>query len=149
MKINSKWILATYLTVLTGMLMTLEGCALLSTFHRSETPDPIAQAAYLTRFPQEFSQDQSQLEDHQAFQAQEVSDEIERGLELGEIVLGMKMNDVISIWGQPREIESAGDPRSGNQKWVYLDSISSRWKLGNSRIVYFESGRVTGWDTQR
>lgn len=74
---------------------------------------------------------------------------IQNALDRGEITLGMKMSDVISAWGHPGEIEKSGNPIQGNQKWIYLDSSFSRWSLIPPRIVYFEKGRVVGWENAR
>jgi hypothetical protein len=62
-----------------------------------------------------------------------------------DIFLGMEMRDVRDIWGIPLDIESAGDPRSGNQRWVYPGSLE--WVSYGKRLVYFEAGRVVGWET--
>lgn len=84
-------------------------------------------------------------EEHRFQQEQE----IQYGLAEGALVYGMKMDDVIAIWGQPRDVETAGDPRNGNQKWIYSNRPSNRWSLESFRIVYFESGTVVGWQVGR
>jgi hypothetical protein len=61
------------------------------------------------------------------------------------IAYGMAMDEVASIWGEPGSIDSAGDPRDGNQRWTYYSGLSSRYGLGTKRVVYFESGHVAGW----
>ena len=61
-----------------------------------------------------------------------------------DVVLDMPMQDVHEAWGEPRDIETAGEAAAGNQRWTYLDGIS---KLGRVRMVYFERGKVVGWDT--
>jgi hypothetical protein len=63
------------------------------------------------------------------------------------ISYGMDMHEVSSIWGEPGSIDSAGDPREGNQRWTYYSGLSSRYGLGSKRVVYFENGRVAGWRT--
>jgi hypothetical protein len=64
-----------------------------------------------------------------------------------DLILGMDRDDVLSIWGDPREVQVAGDARLGNERWIYPMGLSSPWSLGQSRVVYFESGRVVGWET--
>lgn len=61
------------------------------------------------------------------------------------ISYGMDMGEVSSIWGEPGSVDSAGDPREGNQRWTYYSGLSSRYGLGSKRVVYFEAGRVAGW----
>ena len=63
------------------------------------------------------------------------------------IALGMGMGEVTGIWGEPNDVETAGDARQGNQRWTYFSGVSSRWGLGARRVVYFESGQVAGWKT--
>jgi hypothetical protein len=75
--------------------------------------------------------------------------QVEQGLKRIEIVLGMKMHDVRSIWGDPEEVESAGAPQTGNQRWIYFNGLSSRWSLRTARIIYFEDGQVVGWETSQ
>jgi hypothetical protein len=71
----------------------------------------------------------------------------EQAVNSGQIVLGMPMTDVRQVWGEPLDVESAGDPRAGNERWVYSEGLSSRWSLAPTRVVYFERGRVIGWKT--
>lgn len=63
------------------------------------------------------------------------------------LVLGMEMHEVLSVWGQPRDVEHAGDAHSGNQRWTYTDGLSSPWSTAQLKRVYFEEGRVSGWET--
>ena len=61
--------------------------------------------------------------------------------------IGMEMNEVTSTWGEPWEVQVAGDVSRGNQKWSYFSGIQSRWDSAPIRVVYFEAGQVVGWDT--
>ena len=72
--------------------------------------------------------------------------EIEKAWRRGELTLGMEQSDVLSIWGQPRDVEIAGDPQAGNQRWIYFSGLSEQWKISARRVVYFEAGRVAGWE---
>ncbi|MBC7691738.1 MAG: hypothetical protein H7222_08195 [Methylotenera sp.] len=63
----------------------------------------------------------------------------------GDLVLGMRMQDVRGAWGEPREVESAGFPGSGNQRWIYQHGLASSQGFGSTRTVYFEDGKVVGW----
>jgi uncharacterized protein YceK len=69
-----------------------------------------------------------------------------------QIRIGMAKPDVISAWGRPTDIETAGDARLGHERWVYFRGLSSRWGLSSGqsqRVVYFEGGRVAGWENGR
>jgi hypothetical protein len=72
--------------------------------------------------------------------------EVQKALESEELILGMRTQDVLSIWGKPQRIESAGDPKMGNQKWSYSNSVLRQWNSQPSKVIYFESGKVVGWE---
>jgi hypothetical protein len=57
------------------------------------------------------------------------------------------MSDVRSTLGEPQRIEIAGQAGLGYEKWVYYEGLTSSWSLGSARNIYFEEGRVAGWDT--
>jgi hypothetical protein len=56
-----------------------------------------------------------------------------------DIFLGMNKNEVLASMGKPFKVEVAGNPRNENERWLYR--FSSR-----SKYIYFESGRVEGWE---
>ncbi len=66
-----------------------------------------------------------------------------------DVVTGMSPDEVRALWGEPREIEHAGLPGSGNERWTYFEGLSSRWSLSTARVIYFEGGRVAGWEVQK
>lgn len=55
--------------------------------------------------------------------------------------LGMTKGDVVSSWGQPQGVDFAGDPRMQNERWSF-------YSQGRVHYVYFEGGRVQGWNLQ-
>lgn len=120
---------------------TLTGCAALNIFSDA-TPakDPVEAAADRIGggSPEERIAASSLAES-------EANARIDRAMMLGQIVTGMKKEQVQAIWGEPAEVETAGDFHEGNQRWVYRDGVSTRWGLKPSRQVYFEHGRVVGW----
>lgn len=65
-----------------------------------------------------------------------------RRLQEDDVRLGLSMNEVTRVWGPPQTIEYADHPWSGNQRWVY-----PRHGLLPDRVVYFEAGTVTGWES--
>ncbi len=121
-------------------LTLLSGCALLP-IDSNPPEDPIVSAVLSERgiLPQEKDVGYSTFQLHKEL-------EIQKALESGEVVLGMKMQDVISVWGEPNDIEMAGDPLLKNQKWIYSESPSRQTQLSSARIVYFEEGQVAGWE---
>ncbi|MGZ3687225.1 MAG: hypothetical protein ACXVBW_02925 [Bdellovibrionota bacterium] len=70
---------------------------------------------------------------------------VQRGLASRELVVGMRPDDVRTVWGDPREVETAGDNSLGNQRWVYYDGFSFGLSASTPKMVYFENGRVVGW----
>jgi hypothetical protein len=59
-----------------------------------------------------------------------------------EIMMGMTKQEVIESAGRPDKVEIAGNPRYENERWAY--SID-----GSTKYIYFESGRVGGWESGR
>jgi len=55
------------------------------------------------------------------------------------VSLGMSKNEVMNSIGEPQRIEVAGNPSYENERWVY-------GRNGASKYIYFESGRVEGWE---
>jgi hypothetical protein len=72
---------------------------------------------------------------------------IQKGIFDGDLVPGMSSNDVAQAWGKPHEILYAGDPGIRNEKWIYTDHPARDGKILPLKIVYFEAGRVSGWET--
>lgn len=66
-----------------------------------------------------------------------------------DIAIGMPMDYVIKSWGEPMSRQVSGNPYLRNEKWKYSRNISTRdgYKKEN-RLVYFEGGRVVGWETE-
>lgn len=73
--------------------------------------------------------------------------ELEKLAEEKDISLGMTQELVRRSWGKPDAIEVAGNPLYRNERWIYqgYQASSEGYEL-QSRRVYFEGGRVVGWD---
>lgn len=61
------------------------------------------------------------------------------GTRRSHVLLGMGKNDILASLGKPSRVEIAGNPRYENERWLYNVN-------GSSKYIYFESGRVEGWD---
>lgn len=110
----------------------LSGCAgLINPF---ETSDLEAQS-------NERAQEQMQFEEMRLSQA----------MTQREITVGMKKSQVLSLWGHPTHVETAGHPDEENERWIYEQSIfrslSSTQSQPRARVIYFENGRIAGWET--
>lgn len=69
-------------------------------------------------------------------------------IENNDIARGMLKDAVRQSWGDPDFVEVAGDPIYGNERWKYNKLVStSDGYRPETRVVYFESGRVAGWET--
>jgi hypothetical protein len=69
-------------------------------------------------------------------------------IESNDVGKGMSRNAVRQSWGEPDMVESAGNPVYGNERWVYNKLMSTQDGYKNEkRIIYFEAGRVIGWET--
>ena len=82
-----------------------------------------------------------------ANQDESYSDEVSKILENNDIALGMTQKAVMQSWGDPDAVEVAGNQLYGYERWKY-----NRYVSGNEgyqkemRVVYFEGGRVVGWE---
>ena len=54
---------------------------------------------------------------------------------------GMSKDEVVHSWGRPARIDIAGNPSNENERWAFYGN-------GGVRYIYFESGRVEGWNVQ-
>ena len=66
-----------------------------------------------------------------------------------DVRLGMQTQDVRGVWGDPRNVQIAGDSNQGNERWIYTEGPTSRWGFSSVKIIYFEQGQVVGWETTR
>jgi hypothetical protein len=63
-----------------------------------------------------------------------------------DIILGMPKDAVVESWGEPATVEVAGNRYYGNERWKYVDYVTTQEGYQKEeRIVIFESGRVVGW----
>lgn len=69
--------------------------------------------------------------------------------EAQDITLGMSQELVRKSWGDPTQIEHSGNPIYKNERWKYIRDLptASGYKR-ERRYVYFEGGRVVGWETE-
>jgi len=66
-----------------------------------------------------------------------------------DISIGMPMEYVRRAWGDPVAVEVSGNPIYKNERWKYLRNVpGSDGFHQQRRFVYFEGGRVVGWDTE-
>lgn len=70
-------------------------------------------------------------------------------IENNDIAKGMSRSAVIQSWGNPDIEEYAGNPVYGNERWVYNKQVSTdQGYRQEKRLIYFEAGRVIGWETE-
>lgn len=69
-------------------------------------------------------------------------------IDTNDITVGMTKQAVRESWGEPDLIEAAGNPLYGNERWSYTEQTSSTdGYQTQKRLVYFDSGRVSGWES--
>lgn len=70
-------------------------------------------------------------------------------IETQDIAMGMPQEYVKRSWGDPLSVELSGNPLYKNERWKYqrLSSSPSGYRK-ETRYVYFEGGRVVGWETE-
>ncbi|MNJ92533.1 hypothetical protein D3C87_102060 [compost metagenome] len=66
-----------------------------------------------------------------------------------DIAVGMPQEYVRRSWGEPLAVEVSGNPIYKNERWRYQRMVSSSEGYRKEiRFVYFEAGRVVGWETE-
>lgn len=66
-----------------------------------------------------------------------------------DIAAGMPSDYVKKSWGEPVLIEHSGNPIYKNERWKYFKQVSTpNGYRQEKRYVYFEGGRVVGWETE-
>lgn len=69
-------------------------------------------------------------------------------IETQDIAVGMPQDYVRRSWGEPASVEVSGNPLYKNERWKYVRQVSSPEGFRReTRYVYFEGGRVVGWET--
>ncbi len=87
------------------------------------------------------------LSSHGYLDGEKFSGEIQEAIDSEDIVIGMTEKAVRHSWGDPEMVEVAGDPLYGNARWRYTKHVSSPdGYLSEKKIIYFEAGRVAGWE---
>lgn len=80
-------------------------------------------------------------------QEESYSDEVAKVIESNDIALGMSQKGVMESWGDPDAVETAGNAIYGFERWKYNRYVSgAEGYQKEMRIVYFEGGRVVGWE---
>ncbi len=70
-------------------------------------------------------------------------------VETQDLTLGMNQELVKKSWGEPESVEYSGNPVYKNEKWRYIRDVPSpNGYKRERRYVFFEGGRVVGWETQ-
>jgi hypothetical protein len=84
-----------------------------------------------------------------AERSKQINDKMQGLVDAQDIALGMPQPLVKKAWGEPEQVEIAGQPQLKNEKWRYSRYVSSTYgyKL-EKKYVYFEAGKVVAWDTE-
>lgn len=70
-------------------------------------------------------------------------------IETQDIAVGMPQDYVKKSWGDPLSVEVSGNPIYKNERWKYQRfSSTPEGYRKETRYVYFEGGRVVGWETE-
>lgn len=78
------------------------------------------------------------------------SPEATAAIENQDIILGMTPTHVMESWGDPDVKEFAGNADRGNERWKYSKFIPQSDGFEKEvRVIYFEHGRVVGWEKLR
>ncbi|MBK9293160.1 MAG: hypothetical protein IPM57_01755 [Oligoflexia bacterium] len=80
------------------------------------------------------------------YKTKKLTPEVKQAIENGDIVVGMTREAVSDSWGDPEAVEVAGNRQFGNEKWTYIEYLTtSEGYQKEERVVIFEGGKVVGW----
>ncbi|AFY00468.1 hypothetical protein [Bdellovibrio bacteriovorus] len=81
--------------------------------------------------------------------SQAPQEEMKGLIESQDIAVGMPQDYVKRSWGDPMSVEVSGNPLYKNERWKYQKFVSApEGYRKETRFVYFEGGRVVGWETE-
>ncbi len=81
--------------------------------------------------------------------SQTPNSQVKQALQEGDISIGMPQEFVRKAWGEPQDKQASGNPLYKNEKWRYTRHVSSsEGYRKETRHVYFEGGKVVGWETE-
>lgn len=81
--------------------------------------------------------------------SQAPQEEVKGLIEAQDIAVGMPQEYVRRSWGEPMNVEVSGNPLYKNERWKYQRQVAtSQGFRKETRFVYFEGGRVVGWETE-
>lgn len=81
--------------------------------------------------------------------SQAPQEEMKELVETQDVAVGMPQEYVRRSWGEPVAIEVSGNPIYKNERWKYQRQVSTPQGFRKEvRFVYFEGGRVVGWETE-
>lgn len=68
-------------------------------------------------------------------------------IEQNDIAIGMGRKAVLESWGDPAQVEVAGRPENGNERWLYSEYVSTpEGYQEEKRVLYFQNGKLVGWE---
>lgn len=93
---------------------------------------------------------QTWIQQHQLWtRSQAPNEELKNLVDNQDITLGMQQDLVRKSWGEPQTVEVSGNPIYKNERWKYIRYITSPDGFKKeTRLVYFEGGRVVGWESE-
>lgn len=81
--------------------------------------------------------------------SQAPQEEMKELVEAQDVAVGMPQEYVRRSWGEPMAVEVSGNPIYKNERWKYQRQVSTPQGFRKEiRFVYFEGGRVVGWETE-
>ncbi|MCB0377546.1 MAG: hypothetical protein KDD33_03575 [Bdellovibrionales bacterium] len=98
----------------------------------------------------------SELDDIERMLLSEQEETLQANFDLGEsrherndVKVGMARRSVQMHLGSPSEVEQAGNPKYGNERWTYEKSVPTLdGYYKEKKVIYFEGGEVVGWETK-
>lgn len=132
--------------VLTILLVSTSGCAVL-TSHPNYKP-----SRYSRHFDSDSPYTENALENLNSDSKKEKKRELKRdqtiySKSVEQLSTGMSKRSVMTLLGEPTDVQVAGNQRYENEKWVYRRYVPTEAGYQkDTKVIYFEHGKVAGWD---
>ena len=92
---------------------------------------------------------QAWINRHKLWERERKVSDFQKLIESQDIAVGMSQDIVRRSWGEPSAIDISGNPVYKNERWKYVRELpTSNGYKRERRYVYFEGGKVVGWETE-
>lgn len=92
---------------------------------------------------------QAWINKHKIWERERKASDYQELIDNQDLAVGMSQEIVRRSWGEPQSIDVSGNPLYKNERWKYVREMpTSNGYKRERRFVFFEGGKVVGWETE-